>query len=101
MTRRKRGTGRSLESVVEQLPQRFLHIDVAFSDGSMRELNIYIHSLRSYLSAELGREVETSTALEVMEQLGIGPRRWYEAAFAEDARRYRRLHGIPEPGSSE
>lgn len=87
MTVRKNSKARkTLDDVLDNLPEQFLNADVVTTDGAMVGLRDYTDDLSRHLRQELGlrhdADVQKLTA-EAMEDLGIPGAEWYAAALQE------------------
>jgi hypothetical protein len=77
MPPRRNPIRRSLESVLENLPDRFYEPKVYAEDGAMTGLRAYIADLSEHLRQELG--TDNPPTVEAMTALGIAPAEWYRA----------------------
>jgi hypothetical protein len=75
----RRGSQRrgSLDSVLENLPERFREAEVYAENGTMTGLQAYMADLSEHLRQELG--TEDPPTVDVMTALGIPPSEWYRA----------------------
>lgn len=79
MPPRRKPSRRSLESVLENLPDRFYEPKVYAEDGAMTGLRAYMADLSEHLCQELG--TDNPPTVEVMTALGIPPSDWYRAVM--------------------
>lgn len=71
---------KSLDSVVADLPDRFVNAEVVVENGQMTGLAAYMRDLFSHLQTELGFASQHQV-VQVMRSLGVPPSEWYRAAF--------------------
>lgn len=81
MTVRKgKKRNRPLAEVIDNLPDRFVHITFEV-DGNMTGFRSYLADLQRYLSAECGYHVDYGDVVSVSAALGVSPAAWFGAAL--------------------
>jgi hypothetical protein len=70
----------SLESAIDNLPERFLDPVAEVKDGNMVGLAAYISDMTQHLQKELGG-VSNTQVIDVMSTLGVAPSEWYRAVM--------------------